>query len=219
MFHLQSIPFPDMVSSKISFGNICIVFIKVRYDYNNFFMAGNQFGFNYSSNDKIDNLLQIVNNRLENALEAYNISDDSILYVQLTLKPMDTKLLSEFMLFYKPRHITKEESMVTNKNLNIPLSIKKDSLGKHLTVEQDNGLITNIILIHNKVIINFLETIRDKAKFLSINHKDNITNFNGDYKFYLLKDKSGDFVLAVRIVNAFSIEKIRYSLNGVVINH
>lgn len=91
--------------------------------------------------------------------------------------------------------------MVTNKNLNIPLSINKDSLGKHLTVVQDNGLITNIIVIHNKVLINFLDTIRNKAKFLSINNKDNITNFNGDYKFYLLKNKSGDFVLAVRIVN------------------
>lgn len=75
MSHLQSIPFRDMVSSKISLGNIYTFFIKVRYDYNNFFMAGSQFSFDYSSNDKIDNLLQIVNNRLEDCFNAYNIID------------------------------------------------------------------------------------------------------------------------------------------------
>lgn len=55
MTHLESIIFRDMVSSKIILGNIYTVFIKVRYDYDNFFMAGSQFSFHYSSH-LIDNL-------------------------------------------------------------------------------------------------------------------------------------------------------------------
>lgn len=123
---------------------------------------------------------------------------------------MDNKLLSYFQLPHKPKYITDGENIITTKKLNIPIFINKDSIGKPLTVEQDNGLITNIILTYNKVQLNFLEIIRKKAKFLSLKHNDNITNFNTDYKFSLLNDKSGHFVLVVRIINDFSIEKIRY---------
>ena len=118
-----------------------------------------------------------------------------------------------------PKHITKQDNCLTVKKLNIPVSIRKNSLGNELIVERDNGLITNIILNHNKAQLNFIEIIRNKAKFFRPYHKHNITSFANDYKFYLLKDNSGDFVLAVRIISAFSIEKIRYSLNGVILNH
>lgn len=142
MSHPQSIPFGDKVSSKISLGNIYTFFIKVRYDYNNFFIAGSQFGFYYYSNDKIDNLLQIVNNRLEDCFNTYNITDELILYVQLSFKLLDNKLLSEFLLTHNPKYITKQENLPTTKKLNIPVYINKDSLANELSVEVDNGLIT-----------------------------------------------------------------------------
>lgn len=47
---------------------------------------------------------------------------------------------------------------------------------------------------------------------------DKITCFDSGFKFYLLKDVI-DFVLAVKFIEYYSVEKIRYSLDGVVINH
>lgn len=69
-------------------------------------MAGSEFGFDYSSSEKIDNLLQIVKIRLEEYFDVYDISDESILYVQLSFMRMDNKLLSQ--LKHKPGHISKQ---------------------------------------------------------------------------------------------------------------
>ena len=49
-------------------------------------------------------------------------------------------------------------------------------------------------------------------------HVDNITSFDSSFKFYLIRDVN-NYVLAVNHINDKCIEKIRYSLNGVVINH
>ena len=53
---------------------------------------------------------------------------------------------------------------------------------------------------------------------LRANHKDNITIFDKDFKFYSLKDKY-DYVLAVKVLGHDYLEKIRYSLNGVMLSH
>lgn len=39
------------------------------------------------------------------------------------------------------------------------------------------------------------------------------------YKFYLLKDKKSNYVLAIKWLDSTTIDKIRYSLDGVIINH
>lgn len=81
----------------------------------------------------------------------------------------------------------------------------------------ENGFINTIIITIKGNKVNFIDIIKNKAKFLRLNHNDCITSFDSNFKFYLLKDKS-DFVLAVKYVNKYSVEKIRYSLDGVVIN-
>lgn len=68
------------------------------------------------------------------------------------------------------------------------------------------------------MLTNFIYIIIDKAKILRPNHKDKIIYFDSDWKFYLLKDKF-DYILAIKVLNTNSIEKISYSLNGVIINH
>lgn len=181
-------------------------------------MAGNQFGFD-SSLDNLDNLLNIVNNKLDDYFGVYNITSDAVLYVELRFTQMDNKLLSEFSL-ETPCHISKQENIITTKDLNIPISINKDSLGNKLLVESDNGFITNISYLKKDKIVNFLDIIKGKAKFLRTNHKDNITRFDSDFKFYSLKDsKNIDYILAIKILKNNFVEKIRYSLDGVVINH
>ena len=62
--HFHTYIFREKVSKIISIGNIYTVFLKVRFDYNHFLMAGNQFGFNYSSIHNVDYLFKIIINRL-----------------------------------------------------------------------------------------------------------------------------------------------------------
>lgn len=66
--------------------------------------------------------------------------------------------------------------------------------------------------------MNFLDVIKAKAKILRAKHVDNITSLDANLKFYLLKDKR-DYVFAVKILDNISLEKIRYSLQGVVMSH
>jgi hypothetical protein len=75
----------------------------------------------------------------------------------------------------KPNHISISDNINTKKNLNIPISVYENSLGKPLNVVIVNNLITNFPLnIKNKE-VNFLNIIKDKAKVIISNHTDNIT--------------------------------------------
>lgn len=55
------------------------------------------------------------------------------------------------------------------------------------------------------------------ANLLLTNHRANISNFGENWKFYLFRD-TYNYILAIRVSES-SIEKIRYSLNGNIINH
>lgn len=107
------------------------------------------------------------------------------------------------------------------KGINIPLSVGKTSLGSSLDTQVVDGYITNIRLktTNDKTFINFLDLIKGKAKFLKSTHKDNITQFDISFSFYLLKANNSSYVLAVKKVDSDCYTKIRYSLNGVVINN
>lgn len=126
------------------------------------------------------------------------------------------KLISEFCL-EKPPHIYNNENIYTKKDLTIPVSINEDYLGKPLSVDIYNGIITKINLTIKYNDVNFLDIIKNKAKLLRAKHKDNITYFDEKFKFYLLNDKSL-YVLAVKIHESY-IDKIRYYLDGVIISH
>ena len=101
--------------------------------------------------------------------------------------------------------------------LNIPVSMNED--GKLLPTITSNGFgfITHINLNINGILVNFLDIIKNNAKILRKNHPDNRIHFDKDFKFYLLKYRH-DYVLAIKILGKDSIEKIRYSLSGVIIN-
>lgn len=130
---------------------------------------------------------------------------------------LDKKLLSEFSLT-KPSHISKQEDIEIQNQLSIPISINNDSIGTPLPVNISNGIITNISVTIKNNQVNFLDVIKAKAKLLRSNHKDNITCFDANFKFYLLKDRYA-YILAIKILEHTSIEKLRYSLDGVIISH
>ena len=209
--------FISKISSKLSKDFVYTGFIKVRYNFDSFFMAGSQFGFNFSSSSDIENLFSVVMSRLEEYSSAYILSEDAIVYIQISFRQKDKKLLSEFSL-QKPSYITNHENLLIQDKLNIPVSINEDSIDKPLPTVISNGVITDIYLTINGELVNFLDIIKSKAKLLRKNHIDNIIHFDKDFKFYLLKDRY-DYVLAVKVLeeNIF-VKKIRYSLNGVIIN-
>ncbi len=209
IYDLKYPAFNDKINSNITKVLMYTVYIKVRYNIDSFFMLGNQFGFDFSSEDKIYDLLSIVIDRLEEAFEEYSLIDESVVYVQLTFRRLDTKLLSVFSLD-KSNHISNTDIISTKRKLNLPVSVSEDSLGKPLNIVVENNKILDIILIFNNKRINFLDVIRNKAKFIRAKHSDNITDFDPSFKFYLLKDVNY-YILAVKYIEKSSLEKIRYS--------
>ena len=139
-----------------------------------------------------------------------------IVYVMLSFRQMNTRLLYEFGLD-KPSHISISDNTSTKKRLNIPISTNETSLGKPLITEVVNGFVTNINIIIKNKLVNFIDIIKSKAKFLRTNHKDNITSFDSNFKFYLLNEKY-DYVLAVKVLYKNYAIKFRYSLSGVLVN-
>lgn len=112
---------------------------------------------------------------------------------------------------------TDYNTIISNKN--ILVSTNESSLGSPLKVELNNDNIVFIYLTLGNETINFLDKIKQNAKFLRPKHRDNIILFDKLYKFYLLSDSRSSYVLAVKWLDEFNIDKIRYSLNGVVMNH
>ena len=54
---------------------------------------------------------------------------------------------------------------------------------------------------------------------LSSRHSDHIISFDSSWKFYLIKRNRLDSVLAIKWLNSTTIDKINYSLNGVILQH
>lgn len=56
----------------------------------------------------------------------------------------------------------------------------------------------------------------EKTKYIKKGHIDAITSYNKDYKFYYVK---GDihYILVVKEINQYKIEKLKYSLSVVFI--
>ena len=209
--------FINLIKQKIRIGSTYTVFVKVRYNYDSFCMAGSQFGFVFSSNEVIATLYSSVISRITQYMGSYNLSEDSIFYIQLSFIQQDRKLLSEVSLI-KPFYVSNYENNLIKDVLIVPISVNRDSIGKPLGVAIVNGFITAIDLIIRNNRVNFMSIILNKAKILKSNHRDKITSFDKNFKFYLLKDKF-DYILAIKFLSPSSIEKIRYSLDGIVISH
>lgn len=194
------------------------VFIKIRYSENKFFMAGNQFGFLYSSQYDIDNLAVIINARLEDYFQEYNLQDGDIVYIQLLFRKFDVKLQSEFSIddIKRKDGLLDMDITLENNTFNIPVSISDDYLGKPIDVTIENDFIVNIPITINGKKQNFLDLIKARSKVLSTNHKDKIDSYDSGFKFYLLRDYS-EYVLAIKSMDD-SFTKIRYSLSGVIIS-
>ena len=100
----------------------------------------------------------------------------------------------------------------------MPVNNNEDYLGKSLdvTLDDNNNISTVNISIKGKI-CNFLDIIKEKAKYLRTNHKDKITKFDKHFRFYYIKSNV-DYVLVIKPINDNTIIKYRYSLSGVLIS-
>ena len=214
--------FTDKIYKYVVVNCLYTVFVKIRFNNDSYAMCSNQFGFDFKSDTDISILLDTINAKLNQTFEDYDLIDEDIIWVQLTFKQLDVKLISEFILD-KPvlelNMISLPDKDRILKGVNIPVSVNKSSLGNLLETKVDNGYISYIKLAIDNKTINFLDIIKEKAKFLRANHKDNIVSFDCSWRFYFLMEMRSKYVLAIKYINKSTIEKIRYSVDGVVINH
>ena len=190
-------------------------------------MVGNQFGFNYISNDNNLELFDLIKIKLEHYLSYYNLVDEDILYIQISFRKINKKIYSELKLDTKyllnidnievNDNFIKRDILNTKKLISLPVNIDKDYLGKPLDIILgDNNDISIVNININNKICNFLDIIKEKAKYLRTKHSDNITVFDKDFKFYYIKS-TVDYVLVVKAIDVNTILKYRYSLSGVLI--
>jgi hypothetical protein len=134
--------FYKTIEANVSKDVVYTVFIKIRYNIDSFFMAGSQFGFQYKNSEDVNNILFAVNGCLEDYFSEYNLRDESVSYIQLSFRKLDTVLLKEFVL-NKPDNLSEIGYSEIKRRLNIPLSINEKSLGKPLeTLVDINNNIT-----------------------------------------------------------------------------
>lgn len=187
-------------------------------------MCGYQFSFDYTGIQDVQGLHENVEDRIAEFYKDYNITDEDVVYVQISFRKVNIQLLAEFCLDDDSTEIDNFITKPVYKKLeglsNVPVSVNEFYLGKSLLTESDSkGNIKYIHLIYKDNHINFLDIIRNKAVLLGINHVDHIISFDNLYKFYLLKDKKFDYVLAIKWLDDKTIDKIRYAMNGVILNH
>jgi hypothetical protein len=96
-------------------------------------MAGNQFGFNYRSDFDIKCLYQQVKFRLDDYFSHYHLTNNDILYVQLSFRMMDIKFFSKFKID-KPIYVSHTDHNKLNKMISIPVSVNENYLGKPLNI-------------------------------------------------------------------------------------
>lgn len=90
--------FLQTIISNLKSNTIYTVYVKIISNQDNFYLAGNQFGFNYKSNSDITLLYDNVIIRLEDYFSSYNLDDDDILYIQLSFSVIDKKIYSKLKL-------------------------------------------------------------------------------------------------------------------------
>jgi len=203
-----------------------LVYIKMRYHSDSFYMCGSQFGF--SSCCDISEHFDIVNARVIESFTSYNLVDDDLDYIQLSFTHLDVKILSDFYMdksnFYKDNSAS--EIRKINSIISIPVSISEYSLGEPLKVSlhKDNN-ITNIYLYTKNTAINFMDRIKainfmDRikaiAKLLPASSKHKNMLLGSRYKFYHISEKLISAIYAIKRLVDGSVDKIRYSLNGVI---
>ena len=163
------------------------VFVKVRYNQNQFFMMANQFGFTCSDLSSFKDLYDILYLKLQEYLGHYNLEGEQVQYIQVTFRQLNKHIYSNLTI---DKDILNLSNYTEKKKIKQVIGIHNvddQDLGEKLPTVLDNNLnIKEIKVLINNKSSNFLDLI--KASQIKKNHPDNITHFDGKYKFYLIKN-------------------------------
>lgn len=185
-----------------------------------FFMVGNQFGFHYTSDHSLIDLFNDINIRLDEYLSSYNLSDEEILYIQISFRVLNKKIFNSLRVI-EDNNVSVSENKRLKSVISIPVfrSIEElKNLGDCLPIHLDNNNnITNIELSVNGIKVNFLDRILDKSSLLRKSNSVNSTVLDSSYTFVYIKSNI-DYIAAARQLNPDSIEIIKYFLSGVLIS-
>ena len=145
-------------NSNLSKDQRYIVYIKVRYNIDMFFMVGNQFGFYYKSSDSFIELYDNINIKLDEYFSSYNLTDNDIIYIQISFRLLNKATYNSLKLIENSN-----TSLAEHKRLKSVISIPVfkgiedlKQLGVCLPVHLDaNNNITSIDIILNGIKTNF----------------------------------------------------------------
>lgn len=77
-----------VVNFSVEKGSVYTVFVKIRYSFDNFAMAGNQFGWSYKDIDSCRDLREIVVDKVNITLDNYSVLWDDIVYIQVYFRKL-----------------------------------------------------------------------------------------------------------------------------------
>ena len=86
-----------ILEKKLDINSVYTVYIKIRYDEENFFMAGNQFGFVYKDKESLNQVFNTGLSRLSDYMDEYGLVEHDIVYVEFIL-------VSAFLFIKKSRN-------------------------------------------------------------------------------------------------------------------
>lgn len=218
----------DLVKDKIEQGYIYIVIIKIRYDFDKYYMAGKNFGFKYNDTNNNKNLLILYDNICENIkslLDSFpsgqEICDDNIVYFELICRRIDSKFLSDLRIDLDSLVLTEEmkERDIFKKQMNyFPLTTDNEILGKPINnITITDGNVTSIPVKLDNETFDLIENIKFQNKVSSINKKDPVS-FDENYKFYLRDGIKPGHILAVKQIENQSFKKEAFTFGGVKVN-
>ena len=218
----------DIFNESIKRFNLSIdkrytVYIKVRYNLNMFFMVGNQFGFHYISYNSLSQLYDDINIKLLEYLSSYNLTDEYIMYIQISFRLLDKKIFNRLRLIHdENRSISENKRLKTIISIPVFRDIKQlINSGSSIPVTLDsNNKIKEIEVYINGTKINFLDKILEKSNYNASarkSHSDYVTLFDSSYSFVYIKSNI-DYILAAKQLSTNSIEILKFSLSGFFIS-
>ena len=184
---------------------------KIRFSDEKYKMGGSSFGFTYKGD--YNGLYDVVLKGLQKVLEVYSFPEESIVYVQLIIKEINRKLISDILL--DKTNIDKKSLAFINRLINLfPVTNNEKLLGDKLdNIEIIDDKVSNIDINCSGEKISFMENIRKQNEILKYKNKPDV-EFTNDYDFYLRDGHNKPTVLAVKKEgNIYTKEA--YTLDGV----
>lgn len=141
----------SFVKQTIESGYCYLAIIRVKYGENQYYTAGNSFGFKYDDENNEDNLIALFINICDNLKEFFKVTvsgrtliedDEEIDYFEIIFRQIDSKFLSDIRLDKNSLiHMESANSDLYNKQVKqLPLTIDKEIIGNLIKdVRYNNG--------------------------------------------------------------------------------